>query len=262
MSKEALRTALLISGRGTTAQAVVEASRTGELEGKILPVAIISSSKDALGIDLGRKQNIPVYVIPRRDYQTSLQFGIDLLSLLLQLHVDVVSQNGWLPLTPKMVVATFRGRLINQHPGPLDPGFPDFGGQGMYGRRVTAAVIAYSWVSHALRHTEATTHHVSNEYDKGAIINVKTLDLPGIEISAGIEEVLHDPHLRQQLIEVTHFIQDTLLPLEHQNVISTLSHMADGEIPNYVRPERLILAGQESVLESAKITAKELFPQG
>ena len=67
--------------------------------------------------------------------------------------------SGWL----KKVGGLDPRRTINIHPGPL----PDFGGQGMYGRHVHAAVLR-AFREGALSHSAVTMHFVASEYDRGA----------------------------------------------------------------------------------------------
>jgi len=62
---------------------------------------------------------------------------------------------------PEGVVRAFRGRVMNVHPALL----PSFGGAGMYGERVHAAVIASG-----ARLSGVTVHFVDEEYDRGATI--------------------------------------------------------------------------------------------
>jgi len=62
---------------------------------------------------------------------------------------------------PPPVVSQFRGRMINIHPALL----PDFGGPGMYGQRVHAAVLASGATE-----SGATVHFVDEAFDRGAII--------------------------------------------------------------------------------------------
>jgi phosphoribosylglycinamide formyltransferase 1 len=59
------------------------------------------------------------------------------------------------------VVARYRWRMINIHPALL----PEFGGPGMYGQRVHAAVLASG-----ARESGATVHYVDEQYDRGPII--------------------------------------------------------------------------------------------
>jgi folate-dependent phosphoribosylglycinamide formyltransferase PurN len=79
-----------------------------------------------------------------------------------------------LKLVPPAVVARFRWRMINIHPALL----PAFGGSGMYGLRVHAAVLASGATV-----TGATVHYVDEAFDRGPVIAqwpvpVRTGDTP------------------------------------------------------------------------------------
>ncbi len=44
--------------------------------------------------------------------------------------VDIVFQNGWIPITPQRIIHRWLSSIYNQHPGPLSGGLgPDFGGK-------------------------------------------------------------------------------------------------------------------------------------
>src|SRR3989338_4157665 len=133
-----LRLAMLISGGGTTAAAIIKACRDGLLSG-IEPVLVIASKQNINGIEIVKNLGIPekdILVIAPKQFPTSEKFGETIIKACRQKNVDIVGQYGWLCKTPVNVIEAFRDRMINQHPGPLDPGRPDFGGPGMYGRRV------------------------------------------------------------------------------------------------------------------------------
>ncbi len=82
--------------------------------------------------------------------------------LLAALHdAQLVVLAGYLKLVPTAVVAHFRARMINIHPALL----PDFGGPGMYGHHVHAAVLASGATE-----SGATIHFVDEVFDRGEII--------------------------------------------------------------------------------------------
>jgi folate-dependent phosphoribosylglycinamide formyltransferase PurN len=83
----------------------------------------------------------------------------ELLSLLDGIGLVVLA--GYLKLVPAGVVARFRWRMINVHPALL----PDFGGAGMYGRRVHQAVLDSGAPA-----SGASVHYVNEEYDRGPVI--------------------------------------------------------------------------------------------
>jgi folate-dependent phosphoribosylglycinamide formyltransferase PurN len=72
---------------------------------------------------------------------------------------DLVCNCGFLRLLP--IPPRWENRVLNIHPGLL----PAFGGKGMYGDRVHAAVLASG-----ARESGCTVHFANNEYDRGPII--------------------------------------------------------------------------------------------
>lgn len=74
---------------------------------------------------------------------------------------DLLVLAGYLKLIPEAVVHAFHGRMINIHPALL----PAFGGAGMYGQRIHAAVL-----EHGATVTGVTVHFVDAQYDRGPIV--------------------------------------------------------------------------------------------
>jgi phosphoribosylglycinamide formyltransferase 1 len=149
-----VRVAVLVSGGGTNLQALIDA-----LGGASTPTAparisrVISNRPDAGALERARRAGIPTTVL--RDPQDPAE----LLAAIGDAQLVVLA--GYLKLVPGAVVARFRQRMVNIHPALL----PDFGGPGMYGRRVHEAVLAS-------RATEsgATVHYVDEHYDRGPIV--------------------------------------------------------------------------------------------
>ena len=259
------RLAILASGGGTTAQEVIEASYRGSLEG-INPVLLVSSRRDADCIRRAEALEVPTAVLPRRDYDDTERFGADLLLVLQQHDAQIVSQNGWLAHTPSSVIDVFHGAIINQHPGPLQPGFPDFGGTGMYGKRVHAARIAYylEVAAHGIFEpdefwTEATVHHVDDEYDRGPVIRVARLCLSEV---IGTEALAQLSANRELLMMAAQRAQERLLPLEHDLVKAVLHDFVTGQVPTFIREGRIVPDQNVTYLDSAKQLAISLFPHG
>lgn len=253
-----LRAAILISGSGSTMESVLKARRRGDLDG-IAPIAVIASSPDALGLVKAEKLRIATYVVNRAKYSDRTAFGKDLLALLADLRIDIVSQNGWMPITPKAVVEAYEGRIINQHPGPLDPGRAiDFGGKGMHGAAVSCARLAYAGISGDGYWTEATVHHVVEGVDEGDIIATRQMSIPDIGYPTSIADLQNDSSV---LREMTLQVQSELLPREHELVIQTFRDVGVARsFSVYERSCPLIPAGYEHIAQEAKELAVTLYP--
>lgn len=223
------------------------------------PRLVIASKEGISGITRAKQHNLPVVVVNPRGYSSPRHFGEALLRELSTHDINIVSQNGWLPLTPHNVVQAYEGRIINQHPGPLDPGrTDDFGGKGMYGARVTCARLAYCWATGEEFWTEATTHRVTAEFDKGLLVRTKTLRMPEMTKHMRIEDLETDP---AELIEATINVQKKLLPLEHKNVLETVKLFAKGKPAGWTRNTPLI-SEKSGTIVKAKQLAVSLFPHG
>ena len=258
MKENKLQIALLISGSGTTMEAIIKACQKGVLAGLVEPTVVVSSRQDNQGIKKAKKYGIKTFVVRPKDFLTSEAFGERLIEIFRDFDIDLVSQNGWLPLTPPNVVKRFSGKIINQHPGPLDGKRPGFGGKGMYGARVTCARLAFLRVTGQENPwTESTIHYVSERFDEGSLIRVVRLAVPLFPRPVTIAQLRKNS---QKLIEMTKLIQKKLLPLEHRNVIAVLRAFAEGNPPHFIRSQPLIPSGQEWILLEAKKLARELFP--
>jgi len=147
---EPVRVAVLVSGGGTNLQALLDTLH----DSPIARIArVISSRPDAGALQRARRAGVPTTVL--RDAGDPAE----VLSALAGAQLVVLA--GYLKFVHASVVARFRGRIINIHPALL----PDFGGAGMYGRRVHEAVLASG-----AKESGATVHFVDEEFDRGAII--------------------------------------------------------------------------------------------
>lgn len=238
-----LRLALFISGGGTTASAIITACRRSKLA--ISPVLVVASSSTIAGIqrvqDAGFSKKNIVVISPSK-YLNKGEFGNKLLSVCERFCVDLIGQYGWLPLTPAILIKRYERKIINQHPGPLDPPRVDFGGAGMWGRRVHAAVLLFRRMTNHDLWTEATTHFVTAEFDKGQVIKRK-------KISITSDDTVES--LQKKALEVEHKIQ-----------IEALSDLAHNCVRVLKRKSPLIKKNEKGVLKEAKGIAALLYPNG
>lgn len=148
------RLAVLLSGSGRTLVNLLDHIRAAKLSATI---PLVIASRECVGAQRARSADIPLHVIPG-------DIPADELSrLLADYQIDLVALAGYLRLVN--VPSAYRGRIVNIHPALL----PAFGGKGMYGDRVHAAVIA----SRA-KQSGCTVHVVDDVYDQGPILLQKT----------------------------------------------------------------------------------------
>lgn len=148
--------AVFASGGGTNFQALLD----HQAEQDRWRVVVLVMNREAGAADRAREAGVPVRIVPTRD-RGGDDIARETLDVLDGYHVDVVLLAGYLRRIPEEVVARYRGRMLNIHPALL----PDFGGAGMYGKRVHEAVVASDATT-----SGATVHFVDEEYDDGAIL--------------------------------------------------------------------------------------------
>lgn len=144
----------MISGGGRTVLNLQDHIESGELYARI--DVVISSRGDAPGVLRARDHGLPTIVIERSamsedEFQRRLTEAVG--------DVDLVCLSGFLSLW-RFPEAMY-GRVINIHPALL----PEFGGPGMYGRRVHEAVLAAGRTE-----SGCTVHVCDDKYDHGPVI--------------------------------------------------------------------------------------------
>jgi phosphoribosylglycinamide formyltransferase-1 len=239
-----IKLALLISGSGTTMEAIIKACRSEKLK-NVEPVLVISSAKEAGGIAKARALRMKdkdVLVINPKDFVNKEEFGQKIIDECKTRGVNLIGQYGWMIKTPTNVIKEFEGRIINQHPGPLDTGKPDFGGAGMFGLRVHQTRLEFVKKVNRDFWTEATAHRVTEHFDEGVILKRRQV-----------------PILPYDTAET---LQMRVLPVEHEVQIETLQDFANDTVSEFRRETPLVLPGEEEILKECKEIAKKLYPNG
>ncbi|TEA78050.1 phosphoribosylglycinamide formyltransferase [Allopusillimonas ginsengisoli] len=118
------RLVVLISGRGSNMQAIVNTVNTARRQGCAAQVcAVVSNKADAPGLAWARAHDIETVVVPHRDYTTREAFDAALADTIEARQPDYVLLAGFMRVLTPGFVEQFNGRLINIHPSLL-PAFP------------------------------------------------------------------------------------------------------------------------------------------
>jgi phosphoribosylglycinamide formyltransferase 1 len=152
-----LPTVLFASGGGSNVRALLEAHGA---DSAWTPVLLVTDRDDAPVLQQARDVGLRHAVVPPGD-----DFEPRLLEVLAKAGGDggpgLLVLAGYLRLVPPSVVRRWAGRILNVHPSLL----PAFGGKGMYGSRIHAAVLASG-----VRVTGVTVHLVDERFDEGPIL--------------------------------------------------------------------------------------------
>jgi phosphoribosylglycinamide formyltransferase-1 len=147
------RVGVLISGRGSNLQALIEASRAGRLGGEV--ALALSNRPEAPGLELARAAGIAAEACPvggrsREEHER------ELLDRLAAHRIDLVCLAGYMRRLGPTFVGAWSGQLLNIHPSLL-PAFPGLGAQRQA-------------LEHGVKLSGATVHLVDEGLDSGPIL--------------------------------------------------------------------------------------------
>ncbi len=154
MSEEGRTLGVLISGRGTNLQAILDAVRDGKLRARI--GVVISNVATAAGLERAKKAGAPTTVIDHKTFATREEFDRRVVEELQSHGVDVVCLAGFMRLLSPVLIRAFSGRILNIHPSLL-PSFP-----GLHGQREA--------LEYGAKVSGCTVHIVDEELDHGPIL--------------------------------------------------------------------------------------------
>jgi phosphoribosylglycinamide formyltransferase-1 len=182
-----MRLAVLVSGNGTNLQSIIDAIKEGYIP-RVEIFYVVSSSSEAYALKRAEENGLRTLVITKKDMVALLKPIFE--------QVDLVVLAGFLWIIPDELLNI--KPIINVHPSLL----PLFGGKGMYGTRVSEAVIASG-----MKISGPTVHLVTNDIDGGPIIMQKCTEVM-------------DNDTPETLLEKMH-------PLEHQILVETIKQMSE-----------------------------------
>ena len=148
------RISIFASGSGTNAQKIMEKFQDHPT---ISVRLVLSNNPDAYILSRARQFHIPTLTFSRPELYQSNHI-MDILSVQ---GIDYIVLAGFLWLMPAYILKAYPNRIVNIHPALL----PNYGGKGMYGRRVHEAVIAAGE-----KESGISIHYVNEKYDDGEII--------------------------------------------------------------------------------------------
>jgi len=149
-----LRLGVLVSGRGSNLQAIIDASEAGRIDAAV--VIVISDVADAYALDRARAHRIEAAFVDPRHFKTRESFDAAVIDVLRKRDVELVCLAGFMRILSPHFVREFRNRIMNIHPALL-PAFP-----GLHVQRKA--------LQHGAKYSGCTVHFVDEGTDTGPII--------------------------------------------------------------------------------------------
>jgi len=190
MPARKVRTAILISGRGSNMRALAEAAIDPKFPAKI--VLVISNNPEAPGLQIATDMGIPVVAMDHLQVKTRKEFDARMQSHLQEYNTELICCAGYMRILSSWFVAKWPNRIMNIHPSLL----PKYKGLRTHERVLEAGDS----------HHGCTVHYVNDELDGGdVILQAKTKVNPDdtVETLSMKVQKLEHPLYIKSLVKVT-----------------------------------------------------------
>ena len=146
--------AVLVSGRGSNLQAIIDSIERGELDAHIS--VVISNTIDAMALKRAEKHDIKTIFIDPATYLDKREYDKAIVEKLKEFSVDLICLAGYMRILGEEVIQTFEKKIINMHPSLL-PAFSGLNAQKQA-------------INYGVKFSGCTIHFVDSGVDSGPII--------------------------------------------------------------------------------------------
>lgn len=200
MNEKKLRVVVLISGRGSNLQSLIDRSAS-DLPAQI--VGVISNRPAAAGLERAEKAGIPTVVVDHSSFESRAAFEVALQTAIGELNPQLLVLAGFMRKLGDDFVAHYAGRMINIHPSLL----PAFRGLDTHERALEAGVKEHG----------CSVHFVTAELDGGPVIaQMRVLIEDGDDTDTLTARVLRYEH--ELLPAVVHWFAEGRLRMTDNSV--------------------------------------------
>lgn len=202
MPSEKFKLAVLVSGRGSNLQAIIDSIEKNSLAAEIS--LIMSNVSDAYALQRGKKHGLESIFLDPKSFSSRDDYEKQMIELLQTKSIDLVCLAGFMRILGKKFIEAFSGKIINIHPSLL-PAFPGLN-------------VQEKALQHGVRFSGCTVHFVNEEVDGGAIISQAVVPI----LDADDTQSLSDRILEQEHIiypEAIRLIIEDRLDLSGRRVV-------------------------------------------
>ena len=202
MPTEKFKLAVLVSGRGSNLQAIIDSIEKNSLAAEIS--LIMSNVSDAYALQRGKKHGLESIFLDPKSFSSRDDYEKQMIELLQTKSIDLVCLAGFMRILGKKFIEAFSGKIINIHPSLL-PAFPGLN-------------VQEKALQHGVRFSGCTVHFVNEEVDGGAIISQAVVPI----LDADDTQSLSDRILEQEHIiypEAIRLIIEDRLELSGRRVV-------------------------------------------
>jgi phosphoribosylglycinamide formyltransferase 1 len=180
MPSEKFKLAVLVSGRGSNLQAIIDSIEKNNLAAEIY--LILSNVPDAYALQRGKKHGLESIFLDPKSFSNRDDYEKQMIELLQTKSIDLVCLAGFMRILGKKFIEAFSGKIINIHPSLL-PAFPGLN-------------VQEKALQHGVRFSGCTVHFVNEEVDGGAIISQAVVPILDTDDTQSLSDrILEQEHI-------------------------------------------------------------------
>ena len=186
--------AVLVSGRGSNLQAIIDSIDREELDAHLS--IVISNTKDTMALKRAEKHGIKTIFIDPSTYLNSKEYDKALVLKLKEFSIDLICLAGYMRILGEEVIQTFEKKIINIHPSLL-PAFPGLNAQKQA-------------INHGVKFSGCTVHFVDSGVDNGPII---------LQTVVPVYDNDDEKSLSKRILEQEHYLYPKAIKMIQENKI-------------------------------------------
>ena len=186
--------AVLVSGRGSNLQAIIDCIDREELDAHLS--IVISNTKDAMALKRAEKHGIKTIFIDPSTYLNSKEYDKALVLKLKEFSIDLICLAGYMRILGEEVIQIFEKKIINVHPSLL-PAFPGLNAQKQA-------------INHGVKFSGCTVHFVDSRVDSGPII---------LQTVVPVYDNDDEKSLSKRILEQEHYLYPKAIKMIQENKI-------------------------------------------
>ena len=195
MSKSIFNIAVLVSGRGSNLQAIIDNIERKELDVNLS--VVISDKKEAAALERAKKNGIKTIFIDPTAYLNNQDYDKELIKKLRELSIDLICLAGYMRILGKEIIQNFDRKIINIHPSLL-PAFPGLNAQKQA-------------IKYGVKFSGCTVHFVDSGVDTGPII---------MQTAVPVYDNDDEKSLSKRILEQEHYLYPKAIKMIRENKIT------------------------------------------
>ena len=177
---EKFKLAVLVSGRGSNLQAIIDKIENNYLSADI--ALVLSNVKNAFALDRGKKHGLDTVFLDPKIFPNREDYELKMIEIIQAKSIDLICLAGFMRILGKNFIQAFPKKIINIHPSLL-PAFPGLN-------------VQKKALEHGAKFSGCTVHFVNEEVDGGPIILQSTVPVIDEDDAASLSErILEQEHI-------------------------------------------------------------------